>query len=41
MLRSDGLMGKGGKGDYGWLQGEVVQNESRFGAACTGTGWIL
>ena len=24
MLRSDGLMGKEGKGDYGWLQGVVI-----------------
>ena len=24
MLRLDGLMGKEGKGSYGWLRGEVV-----------------
>ena len=24
MLRSDGFNGKGGKGDYGWLQGDVI-----------------
>ena len=24
MLQSDGFNGKGGKGDYGWLQGEVL-----------------
>ena len=31
------LMGKGGKGDYGWLQGDVVKFESRFDVTCTGT----
>ena len=35
MLRSDGFNGKGGKGNYGWLQ--EVMYESRFDAACTGT----
>ena len=24
MLRSDGFNGKGGKGNYGWLQGDVL-----------------
>ena len=28
--------GKEGKGSYGWLQREVM-NESHFDAACTGT----
>ena len=36
MLQSDGFNGKGGKGDYGWLQGDVIMFESRFVAACTG-----
>ena len=36
MLQSDGLNGKGRKGDYGWLQGDVVNYESCFVAACSG-----
>ena len=35
MLQSDGSNGKGGKGDYGWLHGDVMF-ESRFVATCTG-----
>ena len=30
------LMGKGGKGDYRWLQGDVIMFESHFVATCTG-----
>ena len=33
--------GKGGKGDYGWLQGDVVMFESHFVAACTGTMYLF
>ena len=35
MLQLDGLMGKEGKGGYGWLQGEEII-ESFFVAACKG-----
>ena len=34
------LMGKGGKGDYGWLQGDVVF-ESHFVATCTGMMYLF
>ena len=30
MLQSDGFNGKGGKGDYGWLQGEVHGTYQNF-----------
>ena len=33
-------MGKGGKGDYWWLQGDVVF-ESCFVAACTGMMYLF
>ena len=36
MLRSDGFNGEGGKGDYGWLQGDVIMFEPCFVVACTG-----
>ena len=39
MLQSDGFNGEGGKGNYGWLQRDVVF-ESRFVAACTGMMYL-
>ena len=40
MLQSDSFFnGKGGKGDYGWLKGDVIF-ESHFVAACTGMMYL-
>ena len=41
MLQSDGFNGKGGKGDYGWLQGDVIKFESHFVVTCTGTMYLF
>ena len=30
------LTGKEGKGNYGWLQGDVLNSESHFGVTCIG-----
>ena len=37
MLQSDGFNGKRGKGNYRWLQGEVLKFESHLVVACTVT----